>query len=54
MATDQAATLNPTDPTRRASGLLEQTVAPGAAGRAVCEIRVVRRGPVNGDVMREK
>ncbi len=28
----------------------EQTVAHGAAGRAVSEISVVRRGPVNGDV----
>ena len=33
---------------RRHSGLLEQTVAHGAAGRAVSEINTVRRGPVNG------
>jgi|GEM_PF-5321265 len=30
----------------------EQTVAHGAAGRAGFEIKVVRRGPVNGAVMR--
>ena len=35
---------------RRHSGLLEQTVAHGAAGRAVSEINTVRRGPVNGGV----
>lgn len=34
----------------RASGLLEQWVAHGAAGRAGFEINAVRRGPVNPDV----
>ena len=35
----------------RASGLLEQRDAHGAAGRAVSEIKVVCRGPVNGAVI---
>ena len=43
-------TLSPSLPRMpcRVSGLLEQTVAHGAAGRADSEVNVDRRGPVNG------
>jgi len=38
---------------RRDSGLLEQVVAHGAAGRAVFKMQVVRRSPLRGIVRRK-